>query len=178
MLLCDAEILEGIKNKTIIISPFDEKNLGCNSYDVHLGRTLGVYVDEVLDSKKHNPISLFEIPEEGYVLMPGRLYLGVTVEYTETHEFVPFIDGKSSTGRLGVDIHATAGVGDVGFSNHWTLEISVIHPVKVYRDMPIGQIYFHTINHNKIKTPYNKKTSAKYNKRCEIPVESKMFMNF
>ena len=68
---------------------------------------------------------------------------GSTLEYTETRRFVPFLEGKSSVGRLGIDIHATAGKGDVGFCNHWTLEISVSQPVRVYAGMPIGQlIYF------------------------------------
>lgn len=178
MILCDTEILEALEQKSIIISPFDIKDLGTNSYDVHLGKTLGVYQDEVLDAKKHNKIDLFDIPEEGFYLQPGKLYLGVTVEYTETHQYVPFIDGKSSTGRLGIDIHATAGVGDVGFCNHWTLEISCIHPIRIYAGMPIGQIYFHTINYERIKTPYDKKNNAKYNQPSSDPVESKMFMNF
>ena len=81
--------------------------------------------DETLDAKKHNKVTHFEIPDDGYVLQPGVLYLGVTEEYTETHAHVPFLEGKSSIGRLGIDIHATAGKGDVGFCNCWTLEISV-----------------------------------------------------
>ncbi len=88
-------------------------------------------------------IDEFEIPEEGFVLEPNTLYLGVTAEYTESHAHVPFLEGKSSTGRLGIDIHATAGKGDVGFCNAWTLEISCIQPVRIYAGMPIGQlIYF------------------------------------
>ena len=51
----------------------------------------------------------------------------VTEEYTETHAHVPFLEGKSSTGRLGIDIHATAGKGDVGFCGNWTLEIGRAH---------------------------------------------------
>ena len=104
---------------------------------------MALYKDEVLDAKKHNEIEMFDIPEDGYVLEPGNLYLGVTEEYTETHIHIPFLEGKSSVGRLGIDIHATAGKGDVGFCNHWTLEISVSMPVRVYHLMPIGQlIYF------------------------------------
>ena len=89
---------------------------------------------------------------------------------------VPFLEGKSSIGRLGIDIHATAGKGDIGFCNTWTLEISVKKPVRVYAGMPIGQlIYFQT--HGELKTPYNKKSSAKYNQRGDLPVESMMFKN-
>ena len=58
----------------------------------------------------------FQIPEVGIVLEPGRTYLGSTVEYTETRRYVPFLEGKSSVGRLGIDIHATAGKGDAGFA--------------------------------------------------------------
>ena len=83
--------------------------------------------------KNTMPIDYFEIPEEGFVLYPHVFYLGVTEEYTETHAHVPFLEGKSSTGRLGIDIHATAGKGDVGFCGNWTLEISVKQPVKIYK---------------------------------------------
>ena len=125
MILSDSRILEEIEKGTIIITPYDRKALGSNSYDVHLGANLAVYEQPELDAKKHNTIRHFNIPEEGFVLMPDTLYLGVTLEYTETHAHVPFLEGKSSTGRLGIDIHATAGKGDVGFCGNWTLEISV-----------------------------------------------------
>src|SRR3569623_1356293 len=129
MILSDKRILEEIEKKTIIIQPYSREKLGSNSYDVHLGKTLAVYKDSVLDAKKHNGIEYLDIPEEGFVLQPTQLYLGVTFEYTETHAHVPFLEGKSSTGRLGIDIHATAGKGDVGFCGHWTLEISCNIPV-------------------------------------------------
>lgn len=176
MILSDTEILKEIEKGTILIEPFDVKNLGTNSYDVHLGKFLGRYKDEVLDARKHNEIEVFEIPEEGYVLEPGNLYLGVTQEYTETHAHVPFLEGKSSVGRLGIDIHATAGKGDVGFCNTWTLEISVSHKVRVYQGMPIGQlIYFQVLGD--VKNFYNAKPSAKYNFRTMKPVESMMWKN-
>lgn len=177
-MLNDAQILQGIKEGHIVIKPFNEKCLGTNSYDVHLGKHLAVYKDEVLDSKKHNHVERFEIPEEGYVLQPGKLYLGVTEEYTETHRHVPFLDGKSSTGRLGIDIHATAGKGDVGFCNYWTLEISCMQPVRVYSGMPIGQIFYFEIDSNGIHRLYSDKEDAKYNKKSELPVESMMWKNF
>src|ERR1035437_5674388 len=143
MILSDTKILECVKNGEIVITPFDVKNMGGNSYDVHISKHLAQYTDGMIDAKKHNQIRHFEIPEEGYVLQPGQLYLGSTLEYTESHKHVPFLEGKSSTGRLGIDIHATAGKGDVGFCNTWTLEISVTQPVKIYAAMPIGQlIYF------------------------------------
>lgn len=176
MILSDKEILEEIEKGNIVIEPYDRKALGTNSYDVHLGKHLATYKDDVLDAKKHNEIEHFEIGEEGFVLQPGTLYLGVTLEYTETHAHVPFLEGKSSTGRLGIDIHATAGKGDVGFCNTWTLEISVAQPVRVYAGMPVGQLIYFEVQGG-IENYYNNKKSAKYNKRTEKPVESMMWMN-
>ena len=177
MILTDFEILKAIEAGSIVISPFRPECLGSNSYDVHLSAALARYTSPVLNAKTHNEIEHFEIPQDGYILKPDTLYLGVTEEYTETHKHVPFLEGKSSVGRLGIDIHATAGKGDVGFCNAWTLEISVRHPVRVYAGMPIGQlIYFETSG--ECRTPYNAKPGAKYNERTVLPVESMMFKNF
>lgn len=176
MILSDKKILEAIESGDIVIEPYDRACLGTNSYDVHLGKWLANYRDPVLDARKHNEIDHFEIPEEGFVLKPGVLYLGVTQEYTETHHAVPFLEGKSSVGRLGIDIHATAGKGDVGFCNYWTLEISCTQPVRVYAGMPIGQLIYFLVD-GEIERLYNKKTDAKYNARTDKPVESMMWRN-
>lgn len=177
MILTDAKILSFVETKDIVITPFRRDCLGSNSYDVHLGSTLAVYDSRILDSKKHNTIKSFEIPEEGYVLEPSAFYLGVTEEYTETHKHVPFLEGKSSVGRLGIDIHATAGKGDVGFCNFWTLEISVKQPVRVYKGMPIGQLIYFDVS-GELLVPYNQKGSAKYNAKSNQPMESMMWKNF
>jgi dCTP deaminase len=176
MILTDKQILAEMEKGTILVEPFNRVCLGTNSYDVHLGRYLATYKDEVLDARKHNEIDVFDIPEEGFVLRPGTLYLGVTLEYTETHAHVPFLEGKSSVGRLGIDIHATAGKGDVGFCNTWTLEISVSQPVRVYHGMPIGQLIYFEVKGG-IENYYNTKQNAKYNKRTIAPVESMMWKN-
>lgn len=177
MILTDTKILEEIAKGTIVISPFDRKFLGSNSYDVHLGRHLAVYKNEILDARVHNEIDYSSIPDDGLILLPHRLYLGVTEEYTETHRHVPFLEGKSSIGRLGIDIHATAGKGDIGFCNTWTLEISVKQPVRVYHGMPIGQLIYFEIS-GEIGISYASKSSAKYNERTDRPVESMMWKNF
>jgi len=176
MILSDTKILEHIKSGGIVIEPFDPTLLGSNSYDVHLSKNLATYVDHELDSKKHNEIKHFEIPDDGFLLQPDELYLATTEEYTETHKHVPFLEGKSSTGRLGIDIHATAGKGDVGFCNFWTMEISVTKPVRVYAGMPIGQLIFYVVE-GEVNMPYNKKESAKYTKKEHIPQESMMWKN-
>jgi dCTP deaminase len=176
MILSDKRILEEIENKTIIIKPYDREKLGSNSYDVHLGSSLAVYKDEILDAKKHNEVDHFEIPDEGFVLQPNLLYLGVTLEYTETHAHVPFLEGKSSTGRLGIDIHATAGKGDIGFCGHWTLEISCKIPVRIYAGMPIGQLIYFPLE-GEVEVSYDSKKNAKYSNQPNRPVESMMWKN-
>lgn len=177
MILSDKQILNQIEAKTIVIEPFDKNCLGSNSYDVHLGAELAVYTERPLDAKKDNPLRFFTIPKEGFLLEPGELYLGVTEEYTETHAHVPFLEGKSSAGRLGIDIHATAGKGDVGFCNFWTLEISCAIPVKIYAGMPIGQLIYFEVS-GKVDVPYNQKNSAKYNAKSPKPFGSQMWKNF
>ena len=176
MILSDKRILEEMEDGTIVIQPFNRESLGSNSYDVHLSKWLATYRNHILDAKAHNEIEHFEIPEEGFVLYPHIFYLGSTLEYTETHAHVPFLEGKSSTGRLGIDIHATAGKGDVGFCGHWTLEISVKQPVKIYRNMPVGQLIYFPVD-GEIEIKYNQKKNAKYSGQSSKPVESMMWKN-
>jgi dCTP deaminase len=176
MILSDKRILEEMDKGTIKVVPYLRECLGSNSYDVHLGKTLATYDTEELDAKKHNTITHFEIPDEGFLLLPNKFYLGVTDEYTESHAHVPFLEGKSSTGRLGIDIHATAGKGDVGFCGNWTLEISVKQPVRVYKGMPIGQLIYFPVD-GEIEEKYNQKKNAKYSGQPNMPVESMMWKN-
>jgi dCTP deaminase len=176
MILSDSRILEEMDKGTIKVVPYNRECLGSNSYDVHLGKWLATYKEHIIDAKKHNHIEHFESPEEGFVLYPHIFYLGVTEEYTETHAHVPFLEGKSSTGRLGIDIHATAGKGDVGFCGNWTLEISVKQPVKVYKGMPIGQLIYFPVD-GIVEVKYNEKKDAKYSGQISKPVESMMWKN-
>ena len=177
MILSDSAIAGAIQRKEIVIEPFDMECLGSNSYDVHLGPLLTCYNKAQLDSKKDNETINFTIPDYGLLLTPGRIYLGSTVEYTESHKHVPFLDGKSSIGRLGIFIHATAGRGDVGFCNHWTLELIVTQPVTVYAGMKIGQLFFYETK-GRVMNPYNKKKDAKYTKVSSEPQSSQMHLNF
>lgn len=176
MILSDKRILEEMEQGSILIEPFRKEALGSNSYDVHLGRYLATYINRELDAREHNKIEDFAIPDEGFLLQPNTLYLGVTEEYTETLKCVPFLEGKSSIGRLGIHIHATAGKGDVGYCNTWTLEITVAQPVRVYAGMPIGQLIYFEVEGDVI-TDYKDKSSAKYNKRTVKPIESMMWKN-
>jgi len=177
MILSDAQIRKAMRDRRIVIRPFRAECLGTNSYDVHLGPYLAVYSGAALDAREENPVNEFRIPKDGFVLIPGQLYLGVTEEYTETHGYVPFLEGKSSVGRLGIDIHSTAGKGDEGFCNYWTLEMSVKLPVRVYAGMPVGQLIYFEIS-GPVERSYSKKKSAKYRRVSAHPTPSRMFLNF
>lgn len=144
MILSGLEIKKRIGND-IIINPYSEKQLNPNSYNLKLHNELMVYDNPVLDMKKPNRASKLIIPEDGLMLETGKLYLGRTLEYTETNNLVPMLEGRSSIGRLGLFIHITAGFGDVGFSGFWTLEMLCVQPIKIYPFVEICQIFYHTI---------------------------------
>lgn len=142
-MLTGNEIRIQIESGGIVIYPYDEKCIGPNSYDVRLGDQLMVYREAVLDARRENRTRVIDIPEEGLVLLPGKLYLGKTVEWTSSPGYVPMYEGRSSLGRLGISSHITAGFGDIGFEGNWTLELSVVQPVRIYPGVRIGQLYWH-----------------------------------
>jgi dCTP deaminase len=155
-------ILSGIEIKNrldrdIFIEPFEVSRLNPNSYNLRLDRKLLVYKDKVLDMKKQHQTIEIEIPEEGLVLEPNRLYLGKTIEFTRTENLVPMLEGRSSIGRLGLFVHITAGFGDVGFSGFWTLEIFCVQPIRIFAGVEICQIYYHDIS-----KPFESYKSGKY----------------
>jgi dCTP deaminase len=129
----------------VVIEPFEESQLNPNSYNLRLHNELLVYEEIVLDMRRPNRFRRYEIPPEGLVLSPNQLYLGRTVERTETHNLVPMLEGRSSIGRLGLFVHVTAGFGDVGFCGYWTLEMFAVQPIRVYPGVEIAQIFYHTV---------------------------------
>ena len=145
MILSGKEILKHI-GREIVIEPFDEKKINPNSYNLSLSNELLVYENDVLDMKTPNKTKKLIIPEEGLLLEPRRLYLGRTNEFTKTDKYIPMLEGRSSTGRLGLFIHVTAGFGDVGFAGYWTLEIFCVQPVRIYPNVEVCQIYYHDID--------------------------------
>lgn len=129
----------------IKIEPYTKDQLNPNSYNLRLHNKVLVYDNYELDMKKKNTASELIIPEEGLLLEKDKLYLGRTLEYTETNNLVPMLEGRSSIGRLGLFVHVTAGFGDVGFSGFWTLEMFCVQPIRIYPDVQICQIFYHTI---------------------------------
>lgn len=155
MILTGPEI-EKRMGDDIVIEPYDPALVNPNSYNLRLHNEFLVYTNNELDMKRPNPTEKVIAGEDGILLQPGRLYLGRTLEYTETRNLVPMLEGRSSIGRLGMFVHVTAGFGDVGFKGYWTLEISTIHPIRIYPGVQICQIFYHTIQGDIIEYKSNK----------------------
>lgn len=157
MILTGPEIQLQVELGKITIEPFDPEQVNPASYDLRLGRDVLIYEPTTLierrygdpvfglDAKVENPTHKITIPDEGLWLEPGTLYLMHTVEVVGTREFVTIIDGKSSLARLGIVAHLTAGFGDPGFLGNYTLEVTVVHPVRVYAGMRFCQARFQTV---------------------------------
>lgn len=152
MILLGSEIIREVEAGNICISPFEIGRTGPNSYDLTLSSTLRCYTPSILDMDAVNPTVDLTIPDTGLVLEPGRFYLGATNETATSKKYVPFLEGRSSVARLGITVHAAAGVGDRywGFDPFssdplypvWVLEITVEIPVRVYPNRRVCQVMF------------------------------------
>ena len=142
MILTGPEITAAARDGRVRIAPFEPDQVNPNSYNVRLGPTLLTYTSDVIDAHHPNPTQEVEIGPGGFVLQPGELYLGHTVEEVGSDTFVPLLFGRSSVGRLGLFVEITAPIGDIGFHGQWTLMLSPTRPLRVYPGMKIGQIMF------------------------------------
>lgn len=174
--LSDSKILEKIEDGDLIITPFDRKRLNANSYDLSLHNKLMLYTDDILDPKKESPTVLVEIPDSGIVLEPGVLYLGVTRESITLKNTVGVLSGTSGIARLGLSIHVTSCITQVGFSGFLTLEIIASHRMRLYPGMLIGQILFEEVS-GFVLNPYTKKEGL-YNNEDMLPMKSMLFKRF
>jgi len=120
----------------IFIEPFDEANLNPNSYNYHLSDRLLVPSSAGMRWRK------VRMPSEGFVLQPGTIYLGATLEQIGSSRFVTLLLGRSSIGRLGIFLNVTADLGHLGSCSHWTLELIAVQPVRIYPNMKVGQVSF------------------------------------
>lgn len=145
MILTGPEIHARVKTGEVDIFPFDPELLSPNSYDFHLSNDIGWYTDEVLDCAQENPFEWHTIPPEGMVLSPDRIYLASTAERIGSDHVVPIIRARSSVARLGVFIHVTADLIDIGSHGRLTLQLHAVQPVRIYPRLRIGQVTFWTV---------------------------------
>lgn len=140
MILTGTEIEREWKQGRITIDPFVSEQVNPNSYNFRLGRTLRIYRTAVLDPRRASEYEQFEIPDDGYVLEPGRLYLAHTMEVLGSDHYAPTFAARSSVARLGMFINLSASLGDIGFKGQWTLQLYTMNRIKVYPGICIGQM--------------------------------------
>lgn len=177
MILSDKTILQEMEKGNVIISPFIEKHINPNSVDLTLAPEFKIYEPGVLDSRKPNLVKELVIPEEGYTLQPGQVYLYAVNERIGVKGNIRAkVEGKSSLGRLGLFIHVTAGFIDTGFEGSLVLELVATRPVIIYPNMKICQIEFARVE-GEINETYDQKAGSKYHNQTGVQ-ESLMHKNF
>ena len=171
MILTGPEIEREVLSGAITIDPFRRSRVNPNSYNVRLSGTVAVYDDYILDAAKENKASIIEISEEGLLLSPERIYLGATIEIIGSSEYVPIVKARSSTARLGIFIHVTADLIDLGYVGQLTLQLHAVQNAIVYAGMEIGQVTFWKPQGEKVQY------SGKYQGSIG-PVPSKSFLDW
>jgi dCTP deaminase len=153
--LSDGTIRRLVDEGRIRIEPWDPAMVQPASVDVRLGSTFRVFHNHRAPSidLRDPPTNLTEQVDveegEDFVIHPGEFVLGRTLEYVEMpDDIVCRIEGKSSVGRLGLIVHATAGFVDPGFTGTLTLEITNLTriPIRLAPGLPIAQLSFMTLD--------------------------------
>ncbi|MDX6664784.1 MAG: dCTP deaminase [Solirubrobacteraceae bacterium] len=149
--LSDGTIRKLIADGRVKIDPFDDSMVQPASVDLKLGPSFRVFHNFRVESIDigEPPQGLTELVEiaddEPFVVHPGEFVLGRTEEFVELpDDVVARVEGKSSLGRLGLIVHATAGFVDPGFRGTLTLEITNLTrvPIKLWSGKPIAQLSF------------------------------------
>ncbi|HXG35866.1 MAG TPA: dCTP deaminase [Dehalococcoidia bacterium] len=184
--LSDKSIREEIAAGRLHIEPFDDSSIQPASVDLHLDRIFRVfrvtrrpYVD-VRESMDDLTERIVVADDEPFVVQPGTFVLGGTIESISLpDDIVARVDGKSSLGRLGLLVHATAGYVDPGWQGRLTLELSNQSqmPIALYYGMKIAQISFLRMS-TRVERPYGSAAlGSKYQGQTE-PTASRAYEDF
>ena len=154
VVLSDRSIAEALSTGRLVVDPIGEDAVQPASLDIRLDRHFRVFLNHreaFIDVREaaEDLTEAHEITEdEPFVLHPGEFVLGSTLESVElADDLVARVEGKSSLGRLGLLVHATAGYVDPGWRGHLTLELSNVAtlPIRLYYQMKIGQLSFQNL---------------------------------
>lgn len=185
MILSDIDIEKEIKAKKLVITPFNKSSIQPASLDVCMGLEFRIFKNSqkpYLDIKEpfDDYMELIKVKRGNPILVhPGEFLLGTTVEKIKLPDYlVGQLNGRSSIGRLGIIVHATAGFIDPGFEGFITLEMTNISniPIALYPGMRIGQIAFIKLT-SSAKNPYGPKKNSKYLGQ-EGPTVSRIWKDF
>ncbi|MBL7156166.1 MAG: dCTP deaminase [Candidatus Pacebacteria bacterium] len=184
MILSDRDILKRIEKGDLKIEPFKHSCVQPSTVDLHLSSELRVFNNwdlGVIDLiEKVDPSKILEINEKGFIIHPGEFLLGATMErITMPNDLAGKLEGRSSFGRLGLIIHATAGYVDPGFSGWLTFEISNISriPIRIYPKMSVAQICIFQMTSEVIRPYGSKGLGSKYQGQ-KGPTASRIWMQF
>jgi len=144
MVLTGSEIRRMREAGSIVIEPFDERQIEQNSYGCCLGAEILEYSSDQIDPHLGLQVIRHTIPEEGLVLHPHRFYLGQTAERIGGVHFASELYANLSTALCGMFIQTSAPLGHTGAVICWTLEIVVTQPLRVYAGARIGKVCFWT----------------------------------
>lgn len=146
-MLTGTEILSQMDLGNIIISPQDNIVINPNSVNLTLNKEIRYITDTIIDMAKDSNMDVIDIGKSGGLLLkPSEIYIARTNEWTETYGFVPCIDGRSSVGRKGINVHCSGGLGSIGYKGYWNLGIKPVEPIVVEEFMKICQIYYYTVD--------------------------------
>ena len=146
------KIKKEIKHGNIVIAPFTEDQLNPNSYDIRLGNW---FIEENVSNlpvdltRANADWNLWQKPRKVdneclFILEPGAYILAHTIEIVGSTKYATLLKARSTFARCGIDICASAGFGDVGYVNHWTLEIknNTRNSIILQPKMRVAQIAF------------------------------------
>jgi dCTP deaminase len=151
--------------KRITVSPLlSSYQIQPASLDVRLGTDFLIikigkitYLDpledpEIVKSKVEKYTDRYKILNKNdcFILHPNEFILGCTLEYVKLpKDIAARIEGRSSWGRLGISIHATAGFIDPGFCGNITFELKNMGktPIPLYPGIRMAQLsFFEVVN--------------------------------
>ncbi|MDX2084404.1 MAG: dCTP deaminase [Candidatus Melainabacteria bacterium] len=184
-ILNEVQILQRLSEpdleRRIMITPLvrPEEQFGPTSVDLRLGTDFQVmyrsnitHLDptgeqERLGRDVRRAMQLVKVqPTEPFILHPGEFALASTLEFVKIPlDLAARLEGRSTWGRLGLQIHATAGFVDPGFAGALTFELSNVSrvPLPLYPGIRIAQICFY--ESGKTSLPYTQKRYSKYSGR-------------
>lgn len=142
MILTGAEISKQAGLGRIRIEPFQRERCTTNSYDLALGRRLIIYREQVLDPRRRARYDEVEMSDSGFDLAAGDFVLGESAESFGSDHYVPMIHAKSGIARLGLFVHVTADLIDLGFFGQSTLQLHATLPVRIVPGTLIAQATF------------------------------------
>lgn len=186
MILSDRDIKKFLKEGRIVIDPLFPNSIQPASVDLHLGGNFLIFKNSrhtAIDLRKPvddmmEPVSIDE--KKTFVLHPGEFALGLTYETVGVaDDMVGRLEGKSSLGRVGLIIHATAGYLDPGNRLKMTLELHNIAnlPIVLYYKMPIAQLSFTPLSSTADRPYGSKRLGSKYF-GAKKPQASQYYKNF